>query len=245
MKTIKLCFAIACVLTLASCSFQVYPTKSLSENYAMRMNTPEELAVKSKVKIFLSENDVKEDFKVIAFLTYSPPTIPIFMSQEKEMNKKFYEKVVMKAQELGGNGIIIMGGGYCKVINITNWDADDEAPATFVNVIFDRTVMDKFLNGSVAKIEKRSERKREESAFKSEIEANIDCAKELDEVSFIREKISAFEQYNSLLAKPSSSVAKDLEEMRTDLNKVEKKIKARLKRAEKKAAKVASQPATK
>ena len=245
MKTIKLCFAIACTFALASCSFQLYPTKNLAENYAMRMDTPEELDVKSKVKIFLNENDVKGEYDVLSFLTYTPPTIPIFMSVEKEINKKFYEKAVMKAHELGGNGIIIMGGGYCKIINIKNWVADDEAPAVFVNVIFDRTMIDKFLNGSVAKIEKRSERKREESAFKSEIETNIECAKELDEVSFIREKISAFEKYNTSLAKPSSSITKDIEDLRDDLNKVEKKIKSRLKREAKKAAKAASQPATK
>ena len=245
MKAIKLCFAIACVFTLASCSFNLYPVKNLADNYAMRMNTSEELDAKSKVKIFLNEKDVNGEYEVISFLTYSPFRIPIFMSFEKEMNKKFYEKAVMKAYELGGNGIIIMGGGYCKVINIINWVADDEAPAIFVNVIFDRTLMDKFLNGSIANIEKRSERKREENSFMSEIEINIKNAKDLEEVSFIQEKLSAFEKYNSSLAKPNSSVTKRIEDLRDDLNKVEKKIKSRLKREAKKAAKASSQPASK
>ena len=237
MKTIKLCIAIACAFTLASCSFQIYSAKQLAENYELRMNTKEELEVKSKVKIFLNEKDINGEYTVISYVTYSPFSLPIVMSTQKQITKKFYEKAVMKAHELGGNGIIIVGGGYCKVIHLKNWVADDEAPATFVNIIFDRTLLDKFLDGSVAKIEKRSARKREELAFKSEIETNTENAKELDEVAFIREKISALEKYNSSLVKPSSSTAKNIEKMRDKLNKVEKKIKARLKKEAKKAAK--------
>ena len=105
------------------------------------------------------------------------------------------------------------------------------------NVIFDRTLMDRFLNGTIAKIEKKSESRREELNFQSEIQSNIETARELDEVSFIREKILAFEQYNNSLEKPKLSIVKNVEGLRLDLIRVEKKIKVRLKREAKKAAK--------
>ena len=229
--------AIAGALVMTSCSFQVYSTKGMAENYALRMDTKEELEVKSKVKIFLNESDVKGEYEVLSFVTYSPFTIPVVMSHQKQITKKFYEKAAMKAHQLGGNGLIVIAGGYFKVINLKNWVADDVTPATFVNVIFDRTLMDKFANGSVAKLAKNSEKRREESAFKAEIESNISAAKELKEVKFVREKISALEKYNSSLAKPKSSITKDVEDLRGALSKVEKKIKARLKREAKKAAK--------
>ena len=187
MKTIKLCLAIAGALVMTSCSFQVYSTKGMAENYALRMDTKEELEVKSKVKIFLNESDVKGEYEVLSFVTYSPFTIPVVMSHQKQITKKFYEKAAMKAHQLGGNGLIVIAGGYFKVINLKNWVADDVTPATFVNVIFDRTLMDKFANGSVAKLAKNSEKRREESAFKAEIESNISAAKELKEVEFVDE----------------------------------------------------------
>ena len=97
--------------------------------------------------------------------------------------------------------------------------------------------MDRFLNGTIAKIEKKSESRREELNFQSEIQSNIETARELDEVSFIREKILAFEQYNNSLEKPKLSIVKNVEGLRLDLIRVEKKIKVRLKREAKKAAK--------
>ena len=242
MKTIKLCCVLASAFILASCSFQLYPTKTLNDNYQARMKTTEQLTAKSNVKIFLNEKDIKGDYEVISYLTYSPLTIPIFMSVEKEINKKFYEKAVMKAYELGGNGIIIMGGGYCKIITLANAQLEDAAPAAPApNVIFDRVLMDKFISGEVSKAAKKSDIRKDESAFKSEIENNIELAKELDEVAFIREKISVLEKYNTSLAKPKASIVKNIEDLRKDLNKVEKKIKARLKREAKKAAKAAAQ----
>lgn len=245
MKTIKLCAAIAGLFALASCSYQVYPTNSLYENYQMRMTTQEQLAAKSEVKIFLNERDIKGDYEVISFLTYSPKTLPILMSFEKTMTKKFYEKVVMKAYELGGNGVIIVSAGYCKIVSLANPESENATIAGpsggSVNVIFDRELMDKFSTGEVLKAEKKSDIRKDESAFKSQIKNNIELAKELNEVDFIREKISVLEKYNNSLETPKTSITKDIEDLRADLNKVEKKIKARLKREAKKAAKSAAQ----
>lgn len=236
MKSIKLVLAIASVFVFASCSYQLYPTKDMAFNYDMRMNTEEELSAKAKVKIFLNESDVKGEYKVLSYLTYKPFTIPIFMSHKGQVKKKFYEKSVMKAYELGGNGIIIMSGGDCKIIDIVNWDSDAEGSATFVNVIFDRTLMDKFINGEVSK-EGKKEKKQSETAFKTEIENNIKYAKTLEEVAFIREKIDVYQKYNSSLEKPSSSINKTVTVLQEALNVMEKKIKIKLQREAKKAEK--------
>lgn len=242
MKTIKLCLLIASALVISSCSIQLYPTKTMNENYTMRMDSPEELNIKSKVKIFLNESDVNGKYEVMTYMTYSPAfSVPLIYGRQKQMLQKFYEKAAKKAYDLGGNGVIIVGGGYCKIINIIEWNADDEAPSVFVNVIFERELMDKFLNGSVAALTKNSAKKREENAFKAEIKSNIEFAKQLDEVAFIREKIGAYDSYNNSLAKPKASITKDLEDFNKDLNKVEKKIKARLKKEAKKAAKAQPQ----
>ena len=242
MKTIKFCLLIASMFTLASCSIQLYPTKTMSENYTMRMDSSEELNIKSKVKIFLNESDVNGKYEVMSYMTYSPAiSIPLIYGHHKQMLQKFYEKAAKKAYELGGNGVIIVGGGYCKIINLVEWIADDEAPATFVNIIFNRELMDKFQSGSVAALAKNSARKREENAFEAEIKSNIEYARQLDEVAFIREKMTAFESYNKSLAKPKASITKALEDLNKDLNKVEKKIKARLKKEAKKAAKAQTQ----
>ncbi len=241
MKTIKIYIAaITSALLFSSCSFQLYSTKTMAENYAMRMNTEEELAIKSKVKIFLNENDVKGEYEVLSFMTHKPFALPIFMSVRKETIKKFYEKAVTKAHELGGNGIIITGGGYCKVINLKNWVADDISSAQFINVIFNSTLMDKFLNGEVAKLAKNSEKKRKEKEFQDEIESNISNAEELKEVEFIRKKIDALESYNSSLAKPKSSISKTIKELRKEIKKTEKKIKAKINRKAKKSAKASA-----
>lgn len=75
--------ATACTLLIASCYYQLYPVKTLTDNYEMRMITTEDLTAKSNVKIFIDEKEIKGDYEVIAFLTYSPPVFPIFMSAKK------------------------------------------------------------------------------------------------------------------------------------------------------------------
>ena len=244
MKTSKLFILALIGAILTSCTYKIYPTQDMAFNYNMRMNTQEELEAKAKVKIFLNEEDVKGDYQVIAYLSYKPFTIPVIMNKRNKTIRKFYEKAVMKANELGGNGIIVMGGGVivggvCKVINITNWDADAEQSASFVNVIFDRTMLDKFNSGAVAS-ENKSAQKRDENTFKAEIKYNLRYAKTLDEISIIKEKIDAYEKYNQSLEKPKSYLTKDVKKLRALFVGAEKKVNILVKREAKKAAKASA-----
>lgn len=231
MKILKLSMVAAAIFSLTSCSYTIYNTKSLAEYYQMSMKSEAEIEAKSNVHIFLNEKDVKGEYEVLAFMTYTP--LP--MNTEKSMTKKFYRKAVVKAYELGGNGIIVTGGGFCKVIYMPNAGLVADDPSANINVIFNREIMDKFQNGEIAKIEKKSEVRKQEKSFEKEIKTNIEMAKELDEVDFIRKKMDVFEKYNSSLAKPKSSISNSIEDLRDDLNKVEKKIKRRIAREEKKA----------
>lgn len=212
---------------VSSCSHTLYPTETLEYNYNMRMKTDEELQAKAQVRIFLSEQDVKGDYSVISFNLYSPFRLPIFMSYKKQMSKKFFQKAVMKAYEQGGNGIIITAGGYYKVIKIANWDSDNEQAATFINVIYDKKIMNRFANGEVSEMSK-SDVKRYESMFTEEIFLNLKSATTLEETSVIREKISVLESYNQSLSKPKTKISKDIDDMEKSLTKLEKKINKRI-----------------
>lgn len=232
MKNIKFCLAIAALLVLTSCSYQVYPTQTLADNYNVRMNTAEELDVKSKVKIFLNEKDIQSGYEVISYVKYTPLTLPIIMSAEKVISKKFYEKAVLKAYELGGNAIIVTDGGAYKVVYLTDWENEKDIfskEVEVVNVIFNRTLLDMFNNGEVAKLTKGSDVRKLIAAFKAEIESNTQLAVELNEVEFIKEKISALEAYNTSLDKPKNSIMKDAMKLRKKLGSVEKKINRKLK----------------
>ena len=241
MNKLKLLALTALIPLLASCSYQIYPTSDMTFHYNARMNTEEELDAKAKVKIFLNESDIKGDYEVVAYLSYKPFTIPVIMNKKNKTIRRFYEKAVLKANELGANGIIITGGGvagggFCKLINLTDWDAEAEQGAAFVNPILDRKLLDKFLSGEVAS-KGKAERKRTEDMFKSEIKGNLRYAKTLEEADIIKEKINAYEKYNASLERPKSSITKDVKKFRSAHKAIVKKINRNLKKAAKENSK--------
>ncbi|MCR5547269.1 MAG: hypothetical protein K6F25_00770, partial [Bacteroidales bacterium] len=93
------------LLCLASCSYRVYPVDALVDNYKLAMTTPEEVAAQENVAVFLSEQEVKGPYKLIAFVE-----IPIA--------KDFLKKAVLKADELGGNAVIVQSARSFKVIEL-------------------------------------------------------------------------------------------------------------------------------
>ena len=118
-------------------------------------------------------------------------------------------------------------------------DADAEQSASFVNVIFDRAMLDKFNSGAVAS-ENKSAQKRDENTFKAEIKYNLRYAKTLDEISIIKEKIDAYEKYNQSLEKPKSHLTKDVKKFRALFVGAEKKVNILVKREAKKAARASA-----
>ena len=210
MKKLFLLAAVCSVMLTTSCSHTVYNPKVLQGNYDLRMNSKEELNIKGKVRIYLSEKDVQGEYEVISLNLYKPFTIPVFMSVKGQTNKKFYEKAVKKAYEQGGNGIIIMAGGYYKVISLYNWDSDNAASEKFVNAILDVTLLNRFKNGEIAKLSPR-EVKRFVTDLDNEIIFNLKTMKTSQEASVVKEKILALQSWNSSQPKSNSKLAKKIE----------------------------------
>jgi hypothetical protein len=184
----------------------------------MRMKSQDELLTKARVKVYTSEKDVSGTYEVVAINVYSQFRIPILMSYRKQMTKKFYQKATTKAYEQGGNGIIVSAAGLYKVINITDWDTDNVRQATYINPIFERYLMDKFVNGDITKTNSAGV-KRYEAALMDEIDSNIKTATATDETDFIAQKIGVLETYNKSLNRPNKSIAGFIADSRKALNK--------------------------
>ena len=99
-----------------SCSYRVYTVNSLRANYTLGMQTPEELEAKEGVRIYLSEQEVPGNYNIIAFAE-SRPLLPVAI--QSQQLKNFYKQAVLKAKELGGDGIIVTSVGQFKVIKHT------------------------------------------------------------------------------------------------------------------------------
>ena len=96
------------LLCVASCSYRVYPVDALVDNYKLAMTTPEEVAARENVAVFLSEQEVKGPYKLIAFVENPIPVA-----------KDFLKKAVLKADELGGNAVIVQSARSFKVVELS------------------------------------------------------------------------------------------------------------------------------
>lgn len=206
----KLLLLAVCSIFFATSCTQIYNPKVLQGYYDLRMNSKEELEIKSKVRIFLSDTEVQGDYEVISLNLYKPFTIPVLVSMKGQMRKKFFEKAVKKAYEQGGNGIIVTAAGYYKVINLVNWDSDSAAPDKFVNAILDVTLLNRFKSGEIAKLSPR-EVKRFVTDLDNEVKFNLKTMKTSEEAKVVKEKIVALQSWNSSQAKPNSRLTKKVE----------------------------------
>ncbi len=207
----KLVLLAVCAMFFAtSCTHTIFNPKVLKGNYDLRMDGKDELEMKGKVRIFLSEKDVQGDYEIISLNVYKPFTIPVLMSYQGQVNKKFYEKAVKKAYEQGGNGVIITAGGIYKVISLFNWDSDNAASEKFVNSILDVTLLNRFKSGDIAKLAPR-EVKRFVTDLDNEVWFNLKTMRTSQEAKVVKEKILALQSWNSSQAKPDSKLAKKTE----------------------------------
>lgn len=217
-------FAVLTILTACilfnSCSYRVFPTEVLEYNYDMTMQSKSELEKKSKVRIFHSEQEVKGKYELIAYVQYNPFfSIPILYSTYSQQKKKFYKKAVLKASQLGGNGIIVPAVGLFKVINITDWDSDSEAASVFTNPIFSRKYLDKFKSGAIQQ-ESERQQQRDVQAFSQEITNNVKGIKTWEELDVVDEKIQVFKEYNESLKRPNKEILDLIHLYNTKLRKV-------------------------
>jgi hypothetical protein len=105
------------LLCLAACSYKVYPVDALVDNYKQAMQTPEELAAKENVAVFLSDQEVPGPYKLIAFVENPVPA-----------SGDILKKAVLKADELGGNAIIVQSARSFKVIELVGRPVRRPAP---------------------------------------------------------------------------------------------------------------------
>lgn len=200
------------------------------------MTSREELKAKSNVEIFLSEADIHEEYEVLAFVRYTPFTFPIFAPERPQQLKKFYKKAVLKAKELGGNGVVINTIGNFRVIDIPSRKEAEAANVPETNRIMLSAVLCKFEDGSIFSYQDKQKTKYV-TVLEDEIESNLKVCKTMDEAEYIGRKINALKDYYSKIGKISKANQKKISGYETSLGAVKKKIEKRAKKAEQKAAK--------
>ena len=232
-------------LVLATSCTTVYDAKLMQGYYDMRMDSKSELEVKSKVRIFSSEKDIRGEYDVISYNQYKPFYVPLFMSYKKTVSKKLYEKAAEKAYDQGGNGVIINSGGLYTVISLHQWDSDNAKLLSYKSAVLDTTLMDRFNKGYIASLSKR-EIRRNVNDLENEIKFNIKTTKTSEEAYALGRKIEALKVWNDSQEKPSKKMQKRIEDYQKKQVKLAKKTakkeaKMKKKEEEQKAKEAASQ----
>ena len=223
-------FSILMVLIMgvmsSSCTHYIYNVPSLKANYNSRMTSPEDLEIKSKVKIFTSENDIKGDYELLSFNYWMPwPRLfPFAKPWVNRTTKRFYQKATQIAYQEGGNAIIITSPLNYKVIRLLNFDEESVEIEKYRSYVFDTKTMDLFKLGIIATLP-RAEKKKNIDMYEGEIEANVSNLLYLPEVIMVREKIKVYNDYNNSLKHSKSSIEKFTKKQTKKLNAKEKKIK--------------------
>lgn len=225
----------------ASCAYSVYPVADLNFYYDLKMQSAQEISAKSNVQIYLSEADIPGDYEVIAYVKYHPLTIPVLAPERMQQLKKFFKKAVLKADNLGGNGVLVHSAGFFSVIDVKSEDesAAEALTASDINLIMVSKVLEKIEDGSIYKADPKQQAKFMDS-FKDEIEDNIKKCKTLEETAFVARKIDAYSNYYETIEKLTNSVVVKVGTFRIELKDVESKINKKLERqARREAAKAA------
>ena len=203
-------------LILSSCAV-VSSVPLMEKNYNSRMNSAEELAAKSHIKVFMSEKDVPCDYTVIGLIKYKPYTIPIILTEKGENNRRLLKKSVLKAAEIGGDAIIVQGMGLCKVITAPGLSNN----AGQVKTDSKKTSwnLEPFENGTISSFAP-NERKKLANALEDEIEEELDDCDTREALAEVTRKVDALEKYY----KSEGLKTKKTDDFRDDLKEIEEKI---------------------
>ncbi len=225
-KNFKILMVLIMGVMSSSCTHYIYNVPSLKANYDSRMTSPEDLEIKSKVKIFTSENDIKGDYELLSFNYWMPwPRLfPFAKPWVNRTTKRFYQKATQIAYQEGGNAIIITSPLNYKVIRLLNFDEESVEIEKYRSYVFDTKTMDLFKLGIIATMP-RAEKKKNIDMYEGEIEANVSNLLYLPEVIMVREKIKVYNDYNNSLKHSKSSIEKFTKKQTKKLNAKEKKIK--------------------
>jgi len=243
-------FSLLCVaaVVLTSCAHSVYPLESMYTNYNNRMRSQEELKLKANVWIYFNEKEIPCEYNILSANTYNPfCLLPFHSIKVKKMNKKFLEQAVKKADEEGGNAILVQSAGFFYVLNMPNREGVEAPSAYFVNPILDMKYAD-IVGGKDINSMKRKERTRTLKAFMDEIESNVEYIQDKEEVKVMRKKLDILSRYNLKQDHPKKSIDKFVRKQTRKINRIEKSIikkEAKAKSASKSSSKPASKAAPK
>lgn len=112
----------------SSCCVSYINTDTLMGNYEKKINhttLPGKVLFKTdqrkkdtyeNVQVFLNEKDVKRDFEVTAYGSYTPFILPIIRPERPRLEKYLLWKAARKARKLHGDGVIIDNKNDFRVI---------------------------------------------------------------------------------------------------------------------------------
>lgn len=126
MKRIIIC--LIAILSLSSCTVSYINTSKLRENYENKVHNTKFLGrvlfkkdVKKKdvydnIDVYLNENEITQDFEVIAYGQYTPFVIPILRPERPRLEKNLLWKAAEKSRKLDADATIIDDKNHFRII---------------------------------------------------------------------------------------------------------------------------------
>lgn len=215
MKSIKFFVITVCIaFVLASCSTTyVFTNKSLFEGYLKTLSSKDKNELRDKIYILLSQKElVHADYEVISWNAF-------VADNNKMLEDLFFAKAAEKANEQGGNAVLINSPGCYSVLKVTNWNGH-EPEQLFENPIYYTDELDALLTYTG----KMNSNEYADLKFKcvNAIELSISCAYNLEEVAFIRKKIESLTEFNA--NNPKANLTVSIKYLNRELEKKEEKI---------------------
>lgn len=118
---------IGCMI-FSSCTVNYINTNTLMTNYENKINKTSLLGrvlfktdkkkkdTYENVKVYLNEQEVEKEFKVVAYGSYTHLVLPLIRPERPRLEKNLLWKAARKARKLGANGVIIDNKNDFRVI---------------------------------------------------------------------------------------------------------------------------------
>lgn len=123
-----LSFCVSALFLTASCTVSYINTDTLKQNYEKKIHhtsLPGKVLFKTDqrkkdtydhVQVFLNENEVKRNFEVTAYGSYTPFILPLIRPERPRLEKYLLWKGARKARKLNADGVIIDNKNDFRVI---------------------------------------------------------------------------------------------------------------------------------
>lgn len=127
---ISFAFMSIMAFSMSSCIVSHINTEKLRSNYEYKTHNTTllgkvlfkydklKLDTYDNVEVFLDGKDVKREYKVIGYGSYTPIVIPIIRNERPRLEKYLLWKAARRARKAGGNGVIIDSKNTFTIINI-------------------------------------------------------------------------------------------------------------------------------